>query len=580
VGVLLAFLFKRSRGIVIAAIITSLLSGAASSGLIALAHQALKTGAASGLGLILGFTALCLLFPLTRVASELLLVYLSQKVIFDLRAQFIQQILSTPLRKLEEIRTHRIMAALTDDVGMLANGLTTVPILFLQGAIVLGCMVYLGRLYFPLLVATVIIIPLGIFSVQLLFKFGFRHFARARKEQDMMFKHMRVVTDGIKLFKLHRGRRDAFMTQLFEPSGRRYRRENVKANAVFIGGSSLGTMLFFVTLGLFLFIAPRVMSVSTEVLTGYVLVFGFLMVPIGVITSLMANIGRADVALRNLKSLGIELGAESSNTPPQFLFPTANGRSPKLELEGITHSYTSEDQNAGFTLGPIDLCIEPGELVFVIGGNGSGKTTLAKIITGLYLPQSGSVRFNEQIVSDANRDHYREHFSAVFSDFFLFESLLGFEQHAIDEQARSYLKHLRLDHKVTIKDGVLSTIDLSNGQRKRLALLTAYLENRPVYVFDEWAADQDPVFKSFFYQHILPELKSRGKTVFVITHDDHYYNVADRLIKLDYGQVSFDSINATPAYDEVASPRPFNPPGITCNVDPPAGGTDLLTSPL
>jgi putative ATP-binding cassette transporter len=537
-GTLLAFLFKKSRAIVVAAIVTSILSGAASSALIALAHRSLETREASGFWLVAGFMALCALFPLARVASELLLVYLSQKVIFDLRAQFIRQILATPLRKLEEIRTHRIMAALTDDVGVLANGLTTVPILFLQGAVVLGCMVYLGYLYLPLLGAALVMIPLGVFCVQLFFKFGLSHFAHARKEQDAMFKHMRAVTEGVKLFQLHRGRREAFMTQLFNPTGQRYQRENVKANAVFTIGSSLGTLFFFITLGLFLFVAPRLVSVSPEVLTGYVLVFGFLMVPIGVITSLMSNIGRANIALRSLKSLGIELNAEYEDGPAPA---SVAGPAPKIELEGVTHAYTLEDQSGGFVLGPIDLSIEPGELIFVVGGNGSGKTTLAKLVTGLYVPQTGSIRLGGQPVGDVNREHYREHFSAVFSDFFLLESLLGHEQHSVDEKARAYLTHLRLDRKVTVKDGVLSTIDLSNGQRKRLALLTAYLEDRPVYLFDEWAADQDPVFKNFFYNHILPELKSRGKTVFVITHDDQYYGVADRLIKLDYGRISFDS---------------------------------------
>ena len=551
-SVLLAFLFKKSRGIVIVAILASIVSGVASSSLIALAHEALRARETSGVWLIVGFTGLCVLFPLSRVASELLLVYLSQKIIFDVRVQLIRQILSTPLRRLEEIRAHRIMAALTDDVAILSTGLTTVPLLFLQCAVVLGCMVYLGWLYLPLLVATVIIIPLGIFSVQFLFKAGFRHFASARKTQDAIFEHMRAVTDGIKLLKLHRRRREAFMNQLFEPTGRRYQRENVRANAVFITGSSLGMLFFFITLGLFLFVAPRVVSISTEVLTGYVLIFGFLMVPIGVITSLLSNIGRANVSLRNLKSLGIELGAGTSDAPQLPVLPAVNGRAPKLELEGITHAYVSEDQNSGFTLGPIDLCVEPGELVFVIGGNGSGKTTLAKVLAGLYVPESGRIRINRQIVSDNNREHYREHFAAVFSDVFLFESLLGLEQHALDEQARAYLKHLRLDHKVTIENGTLSTIDLSNGQRKRLALLTAYLEDRPIYVFDEWAADQDPIFKNFFYQRILPELKSRGKTVFVITHDDHYYDVADRIIKLDYGQVvsssDYDLVNPSPSY--------------------------------
>ena len=543
-GVLLAFLFKKSRGIVIAAIVASILSGMASSMLIGLSHRALTTREASSIWLVLSFAGLCVLYPLSRVVAEVLLVYLSQKVVFDLRAQFIRQMMETPLRKLEEIKTHRIMAALTDDVGSLSSGLATVPVLFLQFSVLLGCVIYLGYLYIPLLIATVIIIPAGIACVQLFFKFAVRHFMRARKEQDMMFKHMRAVTEGVKLFKLHRGRRDAFMTDLFMPTGLRYRYENVRGNAILIGGSSIGTSFFFITLGLFLFVAPRLVNVSQQVLTGYVLVFGFLMVPIGVITSLMSNIGRANVALRNIKSLGIELGGENELTP--LPLPASNGHSPKLQFEGVTHSYTSEDQNGGFTLGPVDLTVEPGELVFVIGGNGSGKTTLAKVITGLYLPQAGRVRFNDQVVTERNQDSYREYLTAVFSDFFLFENLLGLENHAIDEQARDYLKQLRLDPKVTVADGVLSTIDLSNGQRKRLALLTAYLEDRPVYLFDEWAADQDPIFKNFFYQQILPELKQRGKTVFVITHDDHYFGVADRLIKLDYGQIVQDSDSSAP----------------------------------
>ncbi|HEU4934522.1 MAG TPA: ABC transporter transmembrane domain-containing protein, partial [Pyrinomonadaceae bacterium] len=314
-GELLAFLFKKSRGIVIAAILISILSGVASSTLIGLSHRALATREASPIWLMLAFAGLCLIFPLTRVLAEVLLVNLSQKVIFDLRAQFIRQIMATPLRKLEELRTHRIMTALTDDVASLSNGLATVPILFLQFSLLLGCLIYLGYLYIPLLLVTVIVIPLGIVVVQLFFKIGLRHFVLARKEQDMMFKHMRAVAEGVKLFKLHRGRRDAFMTDLFTPTGMRYRRENVRGNGIFIGGSSIGTSFFFITLGLFLFVAPRLISISPQVLTGYVLVFGFLMVPVGVITSLMSNIGRANVALRNIKSLGIELGGENDLTP-------------------------------------------------------------------------------------------------------------------------------------------------------------------------------------------------------------------------------------------------------------------------
>jgi putative ATP-binding cassette transporter len=178
--------------------------------------------------------------------------------------------------------------------------------------------------------------------------------------------------------------------------------------------------------------------------------------------------------------------------------------------------------------------------VFLVGGNGSGKTTLAKLLVGLYAPAAGEVRVDGERVDDGNRDAYLRRFSAVFSDFYLFERFLGLEGPGLDGKAAEYLETLQLAHKVSVHDGRLSTTDLSQGQRKRLALLTAFLEDRPIYLFDEWAADQDPVFKRFFYLRLLPELKARGKTVVAVTHDDHYYGVADRVVKLDYGRVEYD----------------------------------------
>jgi putative ATP-binding cassette transporter len=190
-----------------------------------------------------------------------------------------------------------------------------------------------------------------------------------------------------------------------------------------------------------------------------------------------------------------------------------------------------------FVCGPVDLSFKPAELVFLVGGNGSGKTTLAKLLTGLYVPEAGEVRLNGTVVTGETREHYRQLFATVFADFYLFDSLLGLHVPELDEQARHYLTQLQLDHKVQVKDRKFSTTELSQGQRKRLALLTAYLEDRPFYIFDEWAADQDPHFKEIFYLQLLPELKAKGKTVLVISHDERYYHIADRVVRLDYRHV-------------------------------------------
>lgn len=200
-----------------------------------------------------------------------------------------------------------------------------------------------------------------------------------------------------------------------------------------------------------------------------------------------------------------------------------------------------EENGDGFKLGPIDLVFEPGQITFIVGGNGSGKSTLAKLITGLYVPRTGTVSLNGERIDHENIEWFRQNTSAIFTDFHLFEDYLGFDRPGIDAEVQHYLEELQIAHKVTVQDGTLSTINLSQGQRKRLALLTALLEDRSIYLFDEWAADQEPKFRDVFYTEILADLKARGKTVIVITHDDRYFHLADQLVKLDFGRVAAES---------------------------------------
>jgi putative pyoverdin transport system ATP-binding/permease protein len=361
----------------------------------------------------------------------------------------------------------------------------------------------------------------------------------ARGFQDSLFGHFRAVTQGTKELKLHRNRRSRFLSNMLELTASSQRRHMMNAAKYYATASGWGNFMFFCVIGFMLLVLPHVATLNAAALTGAVLIILYIVAPLDVLSSLLPALGSADAALKKVESLGLSLQASASEkeAPVGFL-PGAKWTS--IELEGVTHSYRCDNSLSDFTLGPIDLRIKPGELVFVTGGNGSGKTTLAKLIAGLYVPESGCICLNGEPVTDASRDEYRQYFSMVFTDFFLFDTLLGLEAPAIDHKAQEYLAKLELDHKVTIQEGTLSSTDLSQGQRKRLALLTAYLEDRPIYIFDEWAADQDPQFKKIFYQHLLPELKARGKTVLAITHDDHFYSLADRIIKLDYGKLDVE----------------------------------------
>jgi len=321
---------------------------------------------------------------------------------------------------------------------------------------------------------------------------------------------------------------------------------------MYSAAASWGQTLVFIVIGIYLFILPAAGHFNGATLTGYTLALLYLMTPLQVIMNTLPQLGRATVALQTLTQLGFKLAAvrpeDSLQTPP----PDANWK--QLELRSVTHTYNGENESQSFVLGPVDLTFKHGELVFITGGNGSGKTTLIKLITGLYLPEGGHIYLDGRQINDETTEWYRQYFSAVFSDFYLFERLLGLVGPELESQAKQFLGELKLSEKVKITDRKLSTIDLSQGQRKRLALLTAYLEDRLIYVFDEWAADQDPYFKNVFYMHLLPELKAKGKTVLVISHDDRYYHVADRVIKLDEGQLVSDK-REVPASLEMASGR-------------------------
>ncbi|HEU4456002.1 MAG TPA: cyclic peptide export ABC transporter, partial [Longimicrobium sp.] len=311
----------------------------------------------------------------------------------------------------------------------------------------------------------------------------------------------------------------------------------VVSSTIFSTAAGWGQLVVFTMVGLLLFVVPTLVAVDLPTLTGYALILLYIATPLDAILGTVPDLIRANVSWERLRKLGIFLDQSQSAAAAA---PAAPARPATLELVGATHTYRREGEDGSFTLGPVDLRLPPGEVVFLVGGNGCGKTTLAKMILGLYSPESGELRVDGAPVAEAERDAYMQRFAVVFSDFFLFESLLGLESDDLDRRAAEYLEALGLAHKVRVEDGKLSTTALSQGQRKRLALLTAYLEDRPVYLFDEWAADQDPTFKRVFYERLLPELKARGKTVLVITHDDQYFGLADRVVKLDAGQVVYD----------------------------------------
>jgi len=550
---IIAFFFEHSRKAILFSAIAGVISGVSNAALLAVINIALKPGG-SVAWVLWAFGGLCILLPLARFVSELLLTTLGQEGMYNLRMKLCKQILAVPLQHLESLGVSRVLATLTEDIPNITGALSVLPVICINIALVIGCLVYMATLSWLLFSIVMGFLIVGIVGYQLPIIRVQKIFIKSRQSADALMGHLRALTYGAKELKIHSMRRQAFVQQHLEVSAQSLMKHNISALRLYSAASSWGQTLVFVVIGLYLFLLGKKGHVDSGTLIGYTLALLYLMTPLQIIMNTLPQLSRASIALRTIKEMGFAL---VSQKPEDLLEVEATPKPWQfLELKTITHTYKRENESASFLLGPVDITFEAGKLVFITGGNGCGKTTLVKVLSGLYMPEQGYITLDGIRIEPEDIERYRQYFSIVFADYFLFEELLGMDNMGIDDRAKEYLDRLRLSHKVKVTGGRLSTTDLSQGQRKRLALLTAYMEDRPIYIFDEWAADQDPYFKSIFYLQLLPELKARNKTVFVITHDDRYYHLADRLLRLEEGQIVGDTAGS-PLPDAASEPSLF-----------------------
>jgi len=444
-----------------------------------------------------------------------------------------RQLAETRYRDIERRGAGRLLALLTEDVGMVADFFVTLPQLVVHGAVLIGCLGYLLVLSWQAFVLGAVVVVGGALVLGPAKRRANALLGEARTAEDQVFAAFRALFSGAKELSLNTRRREAFLTDVLGLGVESARRLWTRGLSIHVGAVSWQIFLFFAVIGSVLFGLGNVIELPAPVRSGYALMVLYMLVPLLALLQASPAFERTRVALARLREFGLDTIAIASAAEPPPPEPLHNVR-----LSGVQHSYRRDGEDGTFVLGPLDLELRPGELVFLIGANGSGKTTLAKLVVGLYEPESGTVQHNGREIETSTRSAYRELFSAVFSDFHLFETLLGLHDPGLDVRANQLVAELGLAHKVSVRGGALSTTNLSSGQRKRLALLVTYLEDRPVLVFDEWAADQDPAYKHVFYTQVLPALRARGKAVLAISHDDRYFYLADRCLKLESGKLT------------------------------------------
>jgi putative ATP-binding cassette transporter len=480
------------------------------------------------------------------VVTALALDYLSKRTLteitadvsVDIRMNLSRHVLGMPYERFESLGADALGTLLIEDSRALHSALLDVPVLLVGVVKILGCAAYLAFVSPPTAAALTVVAALIVVVYR-----GMQQRAYRQSKKWLQFRAgesgvTHTLLDGMREFTMNAERRWFFYSEILRPSVRlaqqtwRSMRLRYQATNAFMQSSQMVVVLSLMAIVSFGLL-------ERERVGEYTVIILYMAASATATLAVMPAFGEAAAVLARIREHGIDPHQRIEDLPKMVPAIVRSDSPFHIELRGVRfhHHHTGEDE---FRLGPIDLELRSGEIVFIAGGNGSGKTTLVKLLIGLYAPQGGELRIDGRLVDDEMRVAYRQTFSATFAEAFLLRSLDGYlaGNVSLDQRATELLRRLRLDQKVTVRDGQLSSTDLSTGQRKRLALLGAYLEDRPAYMFDEWAASQDPEFRDLFYRELLPELRSRGKLIVVISHDDAYFDVADRVVRLDFGRIS------------------------------------------
>jgi putative ATP-binding cassette transporter len=465
------------------------------------------------------------------------MIKITNDIVFELRMKLIYKIFGTRFEKFEKIDSGRVYSTLNNDTEAIANSANMVVGTITSFITALAAFVYLSAISLTATLGTLLFaVLLGIFYI-IVGKKARVLMEEMRDTQNVFMKLIEGLVQGFREISLHLNKKLEYETDV-EESCDKYRWTRVSAFVKFVNANLISSSMILILLAGICFSFPRIFpDMSTARLISFIMVLLYMIGPITGIMSSIPNFIRIKVSWDRIQKFIAEIPAiEDFSDYKKIGSLSHKGKSvDSIETEGLFFQYPGEADRKGFALGPIDLKVNKGEILFLVGGNGSGKTTLALLLTGLYLPQKGTVKINGKEIK--GEDFLGEYFSTVFDNFHLFKKLYNVDMEAKREEIEQYLETLDLRGKVELKDGSFSTIELSGGQKKRLALLQCYLEDCPIYLFDEVAADQDPEFRRFFYRDLLMRMKEKGKIVIAVTHDDHYFDVADKIVKLDMGKI-------------------------------------------
>jgi len=494
-----------------------------------------------------------LLFAIALIAHILSQKYIMQTstdlvegVLYNIRLRVADKIRLSELQAFERIGRSRIYSNVTKETITISQAAPGIVIACQSALMVLFALVYLAWLSKAVFLITVILAVVGVAI----------HLERAKERRGDMqkglerenefFDLLTHLLDGFKDVKMSTTR-SADLADHLQRVSAALKELKIRYGHQFATHFIFSQTAFYVLIAVIVFILPQMAEESREVVIESSAAILFIVGPMSNFIGSIPAFANANVAAENITDLeeeldqgieglraGRDIAVRAPLLPSPWLWSPHLNSINEIEFERVRFHYFDKSGIPTFSLGPLDLTIRAGETIFIVGGNGSGKSTFLKLLTSLYFPMGGSIKVDGVDLRDRHLAEYRDLFAVIFADYHLFERLYGVRD-VDDRRVQELLKELELDSKTEWRDDRFTNFDLSTGQRKRLALLMSFLEDKPIYVFDEWAADQDPGFRRYFYEVLLSDLKKRGKTIIAATHDDRYFSVADRVLKMEYG---------------------------------------------
>ncbi|PWK65251.1 putative ATP-binding cassette transporter [Mucilaginibacter oryzae] len=478
--------------------------------------------------LCLQFTGVILTFIMVRLTLTKSLIQFSQSLLWKLRKDLVQRSLESRYPSIKR-NENDIRTALMYDIVLIHDAILGLIEITTASVITLGCLAYLVYLSPVIFGVTAIASIVGIIVHRSSLIKNRLEFNESHRLESSFLSGVNDILLGCKELFMSKEKSHFIFKNKINDIGNLSISTNNRAYTRLINNALIGQVLLYAVISFVVLFISISASISHQVIVKSVFALIYFLGSLQSVVSLLPAFSRASTSVTKLSELTEKL--------PPSTAPEGSGASLNIEnfemldIRQLRFHYGEFD--SAFRIGPVDLNLSKGELVFIYGGNGSGKTTLINLVLGFYKPDSGSIKINDLLI-DNQSDSYKSLYSVVFADFYLFDQILSVEEPDLNLWER-YFQLFQINEKVQLQGNSYSTVQLSTGQRKRLALIVALMEHKPILVLDEWAADQDPEFRSTFYFLILPLLKKEGRTIIAITHDDRYYDCADSLYKMENG---------------------------------------------